>query len=96
MTLDEKRERYLALCHAMQTGVAYEMERHPQPTQPKHLRVGVNTAMVEHAALVDLLIRKGLLTRDEYFDMLLVAMEREVHLYEQRLAQEYGAKITLL
>lgn len=96
MTLDEKRERYRALVHALQTGVAYEMELNPKPTEPKHLRVGINSAMVEHSALVDLLIRKGLLTLDEYFDALLVAMEREVHQYQQRLAEHYGADITLL
>lgn len=96
MTLEEKRQRYRALCHAMQTGVAYVMEKEPGETSPKHLRVGVNSAMVEHSALTLLLIEKGIITEDEYYDAMNAAMEREVQSYQDKLQRLYGAgNITL-
>ena len=63
------RDRYLKAAHAMQTGVALEMSRHAAPTEPKHLRVGVNAAMSDQAGLVKLLIAKGIFTEDEYFGL---------------------------
>lgn len=97
-TVEQKRQRYLALSHAMQTGVAHEMNfpERGDPTTPKHLRVGVNMAMVEHGALVQLLIARGLFTEAEYYDALNAAMEREVALYESRLSEMMGATIHLV
>jgi len=93
-TIEQKRARYVALAHAMQAGVALEMN-YPEmshATDPKHLRVGVNVAMVDHSALVTLLLDKGLLTEAEYYDALIVAMEKEVRLYEQRISEHLGGK----
>ena len=58
---------YEEAAHAMQSSVAHEMNLpHRQaPTEPKHLRVGVNTAMVDHAALAYLLIQKGIIRMDQ-------------------------------
>lgn len=77
-------ERYLAACHAMQSGVAVEMSRGSHDTEPKHLRVGVNTAHVAVAAVVRLLIGKGIITVDEYTRANADEMENEVKQYEQR------------
>lgn len=96
MTLEEKKTKYIALCHAMQTGVAYMMQKDPSDTTPKHLRVGVNSAMVEHGALVSLMVKKGLITEDEYYDSLIEFMEREVQMYQRELESIYGAKINLI
>jgi hypothetical protein len=90
--MQQDQQRYLAACHGMQTGVKWEMERallqgkEPDSvsTSPKHLRVGVNSAMVSHAALVKLLIEKGILTEEEYVKSQADAMEAEVALYEGR------------
>lgn len=95
MSIEQKQDKYRQLCHAMQTGVAYSMEKNPSDTTPKHLRVGINSAMAEHAALVDLLITKGVITLDEYYDYLIKFMEREVDMYQSELETRYGAKITL-
>lgn len=96
MTLDEKRRKYLDLCHAMQSGVAFKMNYEPDgETIPKHLRVGINTAMSDHGALVALLIEKGLITEDDYCDKLIEFMEREVASYQQEIAELTGANITL-
>ena len=97
----DDRERWLAASHAMQSGVAAEMqlaqdhgERHPS-TEPKHLRVGINNALCDHAALVKLLIAKGLITEAEYLKAIADAMEEEKQFYEKRLSNIYGKPITL-
>jgi len=97
MTIEEKKAKYAALGHAMQTGVAYKMELDPSETTAKHLRVGVNAAMCDHAALAQLLMKKGVLTEDEYLDALIESMEREVAGYQDELNRLYGGvKITLV
>lgn len=95
MSIQEKKERYMALTHAIQSGVAFELEKVPDSASPKHLRVGVNMAMVEHGALVGLLMKKGLITEDEYWDALLEGLEQEKVKYERILSDLYGGKITI-
>lgn len=76
---------YLDALHGMQSGVAHEMgSGECKDTQPKQLRVGVNSAMVEHSALVLLLIKKGVITEAEYLEELRLAMNNELALYEAR------------
>lgn len=96
------REEYDALAHAIQTGVAMEMELGGgagggigSATSPKHLRVGVNMAMCDHAALVRLLVAKGLFTEEEYFDEIVNELHREVVRYENRLSR-FGPTIKLV
>ena len=89
------RARYKAALHAMQSGVAMAMERDHKPTSPKHLRVGVNVALCDHAALVRLLMKKGLFTEEEYFSAIADQMEQERARYEVMLTELLDAKITL-
>ena len=93
----EAAERYMNAAHAMQSGVAMEMNSNPEPTQPKHLRVGVNVALCDHTALVRLLVEKGVITEDEYREAAADEMEREVGRYEALLTETLGGatKITL-
>lgn len=88
-------ERYQAAAHAMQSGVAFKMEHDPSETTPKHLRVGVNSAMVENSALVRLLVDKGIITNEEWAAALADGMEAERDLYKSWLEQHYGRKIDL-
>lgn len=94
--LDAMRQKYLALAHAMQSGVAAKMHHEPDDTTPKHLRVGVNSAMVEHSALVQLLIAKGIITEEEYYEALIKAMQDEVTQYETELTQILGRLVKLV
>jgi len=103
--------QYLAAAHAMQTGVAGIMEldrtsRGLAPlavpeispnceTSPKHLRVGVNSAMVDHAALVRCLTDAGVFKRSDYEAALNVEMAREVVRYETRLTELVGKTVRL-
>jgi hypothetical protein len=80
----------------MQTAVKLMMEMHnigvgekgqgEGETSPKHLRVGVNSALVESGALVGMLIRKGILTGDEWEAALADMMEREVENYRKQMS----------
>jgi len=81
---------YQEALHAMQSGVAYEMNKDLKITDPKHLRVGINSAMVNDAALVRLLIKKGLFTLEEYEEELRLEACREVDRYETRLSLKYN------
>ena len=89
-------ERYQKALHAMQTGVAIEMNISPRETDPKHLRVGINSAMVEHSALVKLLIAAGIITENQFMEALAQAMEEEQARYEKRLSDLTGKQITIL
>lgn len=95
MTQDQ-RARLLALQHAMQSGVMFDHENGGDSGSPKHLRVGVNSAMVEHGALAKLLVAKGIITEDEYFDALTEGMAAEVVRYEELLSEKLGKKVHLL
>ena len=88
-------DRYLAALHAMQTGVAIEQARGSRDGEPKHLRVGINTAKAEAAGVVKLLIAKGVFTEDEYVAAVADAMEAEVAAYEDRLSAAVGSTVKL-
>jgi len=83
---EEAWTRYQRASHGMQSGVAWEMGQGDRAaaTEPKHLRVGINSALVNDAALVQLLIRKGIITMDEYASAVADEMEIEVKRYEER------------
>ena len=93
---EKKRDRYLALAHAIQSGVAMELELGSQAGNSKHLRTGLNMALCERGALMELLIEKGIITEDEYWDSILTVLEREVANTEERLSTMLnGAKVHL-
>lgn len=98
MSDDEKikalRQRYLAAMHAVQSGIAMKMNFDDE-TSPKHLRVGISSAMVTEAGLADLLIAKGVITRLEYFEAMATQAEREKEMYERELTEHFGRKVTL-
>lgn len=95
MALSAEYERHL---HAMQSGVKAKMEARPArdlPTDLKHLRVGVNSAMVNNLAVVRLLVDKGIITDLEFQEALTNAMREEKELYEKELSEMLNVKITL-
>ena len=82
--------RYRAAMHAMQTGVAVQMVTDPDEaaTSPKHLRVGVNSALVDNSALAQLLIDKNIITELEYFEALAAMAEAEQEKYEKMIGHK--------
>lgn len=93
MTVDELKAKHIALCHAMQSGVAYNHDTADQT--PKHLRVGVNSALISVAALGELMVSKGLITEQEYWQSLVDGMAKEVADYEGELTKQYGKPVKL-
>ena len=90
-------ERGARAAHAVQSGVAMEMEitGRQSATQPKHLRTGVNIAMAEHSGLAYLLLTKGVITEEEYLTAITEAVEEEQRTYELRLSKHFGRPVTL-
>ena len=88
-------KRYMALSHAMQSGVKYLLQHEAASGGPKHLRVGVNMALTENAALTTLLLEKGLLTARELEERILLFLEKEVESYQARLSELTGGTVTL-
>lgn len=87
--------RMQATTHAVQSGVAMEMNYGDAGTTPKHLRVGVNVALALTSALGRLLIGKGIMTWPEYFEAMADGLEEEKTRYEEALEERLGTKITL-
>lgn len=94
-SIEQAQARHIAALHGMRSGVAAKMNFDPKETEPKHLRVGVNSAMVQQAAITRLLIEKGLITEQEYFTAVADMMERERDGYQQEVSEHYGTSVTL-
>lgn len=71
------KARYSAAMHRIQSAIAYALTKGDTMATPKHLRVGLNSALASDKALVDLLIAKGVITRDEYTEAVVTATEEE-------------------
>ena len=101
LTLEEKAvygARYKAAAHAVQSGVAMAIAKFGEAraaANSKHLRVGVNMAMVEHSALAMLLMEKGVITEREYHEALVKGIEAEKERHEKRLSENLGFKVVL-
>lgn len=95
---------YTEALHAMQTGVLYDQDRQeqvktpatlPRDASPKHVRVGINSMLVNQAAVVRLLIDRKLFTEAEYMEAVRQEMIREVERYEESILHKYMVKVTL-
>jgi hypothetical protein len=79
---EDQKVRYEAALHAMQSGVkavgTLECE-------PKHLRVGINSALCELGAIASLLIDQGVIEENTYWERVISMIEEEVGRYEERL-----------
>lgn len=92
---DALSNRYLAALHAIQSGIAYMINSNPSIVDPKHLRVGIDSALVNDAATARLLIAKGVFTSEEYYEELVLEAEREVKRSEAEISKLLGADIKL-
>lgn len=99
---DQERPRndrdYHGALHGVQAGVSLELQHDPASGTPKHLRVGINSAQINDAALARLLVKKGLITWEEYAEEVRLEANRELDRYEDRLTAALGGgtKITLV
>ena len=88
-------DRYNAAAHAVQSGIAMLMHHRPSIAEPKHLRVGIDTAKAEQAGLALLLINKGVFTLEEYQQAMADAMEQEKARSESELSELLGTQVHL-
>lgn len=91
----EQKEAYLALAHAIQSGVAHSLQHGSKEASPKHLRTGLNLAMVDIGALISLLVEKGVFTLDEFAEKQQELLEVEKGKYEKQLSAILGSQVRL-
>lgn len=95
------KDRYLSAARAMKNGVLMQMRidsltgNRDGMVAPHNLRVGVNIAGVDHRALAELLIAKGLITRFEYEAALAASMEQETEMHKRLLEKQTKGKVDL-
>ena len=93
------------LKHQIQTAIKllYEKDPHYRDCSNttkralKHHRVGIDSLFSDLSAIVGLLVEKGVITQDEYFDRLIKGLENEVELKRQDVQQYFpNQEINLL
>jgi hypothetical protein len=94
-SLEEVKKDYRRNAHRMQAGVAYKMNYDSSETSPKHLRVGINSALSDQAALAELLIQKGIISQDEYVRAIAGQMKKEADNYELEIQSKLGPNVKL-
>ncbi len=87
MSIEDKRRdlglQYLDAMHGVQSAIKYEMEAGvSDATSPKHLRVGVDSSMINVAAVACLLIEKGVFTLTEYEESVRLQANEELAAYQ--------------
>lgn len=90
--LEQVEREIRQLQHAVQTGVGL-INRNMNDRgecSPKHLRVGVNAAMVDHAALAKVLFDKGIITPLEYARARRELWQREYESYRDQVREASG------
>ena len=96
---DERKQELIKRIHAAQhacmTGAGYYLEKDPKVANAKHVRNGLDSAMVQHSAAVQLLIKKGIITEEEYLVEMAEAFETEKARYEKELSKLHNTNITL-
>lgn len=83
--------RYQAAAHAVQSALAAVLGAlgpKAAGADPKHLRTGLNLVMADHGSLADLLIRKGVITEEEYLEAIAAGTEREAERTAARARQD--------
>ena len=74
---------YEQALHGIQTAIQHEISTgKSRKTEPKHMRVGIDSGHISDAALVTLLIQKGLIDETEFHESLRRQANAELADYE--------------
>lgn len=91
--------RYTNALGRCQTGVAfYEgrveagLDERFTAIEPKHLRVGITSTQIDHAALMRLLFKRGIVTEIEYLEELADEAERAADEWQEKVRQTLDAE----
>lgn len=90
MSKEEDKERWHRAAHAVQSGVLLDELASDASLTAKHLRTGLNCIMSDHGALAYLLIRKGVITEEEYLSAIADQLEQEKRVYEAKHGVKLG------
>lgn len=99
MTDEEFLAEYKRLGHAIQTGIGWKIQldtgspdvnSDPNLNAHKHLRVGIDTNKADLGSISRLLVKKGLISDDEFKQAILEGLELEKASYEDQLNERFG------
>lgn len=77
--------------HGVQSAIKFQQEHgFSASTEPKHLRVGVDMGKSDQAALVRLLMAKGLFTLSEYLEAVRLEANEELNRFEEETRRLVG------
>lgn len=92
--IEKFRQRYLKAAHRVQTAISFMPER---PNDPyKDLRTGLDLSKSDMGGLADLLIEKGIFTKEEYLEAISKSAETEAEVKETELSIRFGRNIKTL
>jgi len=81
-------DSYQQSAKKVQAAIGYNPNK--KALEPKHLRVGIDMSKADQKGLVDLLIAKGVFTKEEYIDAVTQSAAEEAELQRAALANEMG------
>jgi hypothetical protein len=77
---------YRSALHGCQSAIAHRISLNGEKdasASPKHLRMGVDSSMITDAAIVNLLIKKGIFTMEEFDNEVRLAANDELARWQQ-------------
>ena len=92
---------YAVAMHGVQSAIKFIYEQEGIDTggvignRLKHHRVGIDGSKLDMLGLVELLISKGIFTKEEYVEHMRLAANTELAMHEAEIAQKYpGMKMS--
>lgn len=73
----------------------YLVEKGSKICEPKHMRTGIDSALVFNGTVVKLLVEKGIITPEEFAEAAVEDLKAEVKRMEKELSEIFGSNITL-
>jgi hypothetical protein len=83
----EAMRQYQKKAHAIQSAIQFEISTGGEASagaSPKHLRTGLNLVMCDLGSLLDLLVKKGIITDDEVIQATLDGLDGEIARLEKK------------
>lgn len=87
---------YEVAVHGVQSAIDVAMNTYPdyRATEEKHMRVGVDMSKADMCGLANLMIRKGLITLDEYMEAMRLGANHELAMREIEHYERTGVKVS--
>ena len=76
---------YEEAAHGVQTAIAFDISEGRKATEPKHMRTGIDMSKADMLGLAVLLIKKGIITYDEYIEAMRLSANEELAMREEEV-----------